>query len=433
MLQALSDASGIRLVNLADFEPNHEVASLIPPKIAERLTVTPSVGGRHHPARGLQLPGAHPVVARGGVPARQAARAVGGARVPDPRLDRHRLQEAAGHPVRGAARSPRPHPAAAGAGAGARSRAAARAPSPKRCRPKSRPEGRPAAAPTAAELVEATTLEESLTLHMVERLAQSVIEEPILLEVKKPPQGSAGPRHPPCRPRCTRCPPSRPGPGTGWRRWCSTPAATRPTPRQRSSPPRATRAAGPGRRSAGLGLEAAAAGGARAGRAAVAPPQAPASRASSRRRTRPGAYPTRPTRWARRRRRRRAPRRASCRRRPGPGRTRSRPRRRSGRWSALHAAAAGRGGRPRVRGARASPSGRSPRPASSSRRPRATASTSSTWRCATPAAPSTSSPPSRWCAGPRWAGTPAARPPSPGSSASSRFPSTPRRCSAPWR
>src|SRR5438067_10174105 len=46
MLQALSDVSGVRLVNLADFEPNFEVSGLIPPKIAERLNVVPlSVDG----------------------------------------------------------------------------------------------------------------------------------------------------------------------------------------------------------------------------------------------------------------------------------------------------------------------------------------------------------------------------------------------------
>ncbi|MFZ5467798.1 MAG: FrgA protein [Myxococcota bacterium] len=41
MLQALADVSGIRLVNLSDFEPNPEMAALIPPKLADRLSVTP--------------------------------------------------------------------------------------------------------------------------------------------------------------------------------------------------------------------------------------------------------------------------------------------------------------------------------------------------------------------------------------------------------
>lgn len=41
MLQALADVSGLRLVNLSDFEPNHEVAPLLPLKISRRLSVVP--------------------------------------------------------------------------------------------------------------------------------------------------------------------------------------------------------------------------------------------------------------------------------------------------------------------------------------------------------------------------------------------------------
>jgi HEAT repeat protein len=41
ILQAVADVTGQRLVNLADFEANHDVASYIPPKIAERLGVVP--------------------------------------------------------------------------------------------------------------------------------------------------------------------------------------------------------------------------------------------------------------------------------------------------------------------------------------------------------------------------------------------------------
>ncbi|MGQ0503899.1 MAG: FrgA protein, partial [Myxococcaceae bacterium] len=41
VLQALADVSGYRLVNLADFEPNEEIAPLIPPKIAERMGIVP--------------------------------------------------------------------------------------------------------------------------------------------------------------------------------------------------------------------------------------------------------------------------------------------------------------------------------------------------------------------------------------------------------
>ncbi len=41
ILQALADVSGLRLVNLSDFEPNHEVAPLLPLKISRRLSVVP--------------------------------------------------------------------------------------------------------------------------------------------------------------------------------------------------------------------------------------------------------------------------------------------------------------------------------------------------------------------------------------------------------
>ena len=46
MLQAISDVSGVRLVNLADFEPNAEAGPLRPFKMARQLNVVPlSVDG----------------------------------------------------------------------------------------------------------------------------------------------------------------------------------------------------------------------------------------------------------------------------------------------------------------------------------------------------------------------------------------------------
>ncbi|WP_257452484.1 GspE/PulE/PilB domain-containing protein [Archangium lipolyticum] len=58
VLQALGDASGQRPVNLADFEPNADVASFIPPKIAERLCVVPLSldGSTLHVACGYPVP-----------------------------------------------------------------------------------------------------------------------------------------------------------------------------------------------------------------------------------------------------------------------------------------------------------------------------------------------------------------------------------------
>ncbi len=58
MLQALSDVSGMRLVNLADFEPNAEAGPMLPLKISRRLTVVPlSVDGNIlHLAVGYPVP-----------------------------------------------------------------------------------------------------------------------------------------------------------------------------------------------------------------------------------------------------------------------------------------------------------------------------------------------------------------------------------------
>jgi hypothetical protein len=58
MLQALSDVSGMRLVNLADFEPNAEAGPMLPLKISRRLTVVPlSVDGNVlHLACGYPVP-----------------------------------------------------------------------------------------------------------------------------------------------------------------------------------------------------------------------------------------------------------------------------------------------------------------------------------------------------------------------------------------
>jgi hypothetical protein len=58
VLQALGGASGLRPVNLADFEPNADVAAFIPPKIAERLCVVPLSldGNTLHVACGYPVP-----------------------------------------------------------------------------------------------------------------------------------------------------------------------------------------------------------------------------------------------------------------------------------------------------------------------------------------------------------------------------------------
>lgn len=58
LLNLLGEASAFRPVNLADFEPNAEVATFIPPKIAERLCVVPLSldGNTLHVACGFPVP-----------------------------------------------------------------------------------------------------------------------------------------------------------------------------------------------------------------------------------------------------------------------------------------------------------------------------------------------------------------------------------------
>ncbi|WP_450097574.1 GspE/PulE/PilB domain-containing protein, partial [Stigmatella hybrida] len=58
LLELLGEVSGYRPVNLADFEPNSDVATFIPPKIADRLCVVPlSLDGNSlHVACGYPVP-----------------------------------------------------------------------------------------------------------------------------------------------------------------------------------------------------------------------------------------------------------------------------------------------------------------------------------------------------------------------------------------
>ncbi|MDQ3266804.1 MAG: FrgA protein, partial [Myxococcota bacterium] len=166
LLQALGEASGFRAVNLADFEPNPEVATLIPPKIADRLCVAPlSVEGPvlhivcGYPVRKVELDEVAFLLGK------QLELWVGlEVRVRDwisiiykqPLAARFTALLAQGEPV------PAVEPEAP---------VAAPAQVPPR--------------PPANVPVEETTLEDSLSLEMVERLARTVAEEPIPLEVRK--------------------------------------------------------------------------------------------------------------------------------------------------------------------------------------------------------------------------------------------------------
>ncbi|HVE85873.1 MAG TPA: FrgA protein [Myxococcales bacterium] len=251
LLQAMSDASSYRPVNLADFEPNRDVAGLIPPKIAERLCVAPlsTDGPSLHVACGYPVRKAEldevafllgkqlelwvaiearirdwiatiykqPLGARYSAllvnidPSRPAPPAT-----PAPRPAAPEPPKAAA-PAPAPAQAPRPE---------SRPMRATAAPPPTRPpapelgpepptpvedviphqlddepptppRPPPRPlEPTPAPPPPARppqpapplQLVEETTLEDALTAEMVDRLARSVAEEPIPLDVKKAPR-----------------------------------------------------------------------------------------------------------------------------------------------------------------------------------------------------------------------------------------------------
>jgi len=178
VLQALGDASGLRPVNLADFEPNADVASFIPPKIAERLCVVP-----------LSLDGSTLHVACGYPVPRKELEEVGfllgkplelwvatEVRVREwisviyrqPLAQRYSALLASLDPERMGAAAPAKAPAPAPA-----------APAP----------AAPAPAPKPAVADEAV-----LTLEMVERLARSVASEPIPIETRQPAAPPAQPQ-----------------------------------------------------------------------------------------------------------------------------------------------------------------------------------------------------------------------------------------------
>ena len=178
LLQAVGEASGLRAVNLADFEPNPEVAALIPPKIADRLCVAPlSVEGPvlhivcGYPVRKTELDEEAFLLGK------QLELWVGlEVRIRDwishiykqPLAARFTALLAQGEPAPAAPPEPEPPPPPVAVDA-----------------------------KTGKKLVEETTLEDSLTHEMVERLAREVAEEPIPLEVRKRPAEPqrADPRH----------------------------------------------------------------------------------------------------------------------------------------------------------------------------------------------------------------------------------------------
>ncbi len=186
ILQALSDVSGHRLVNLADFEPNAEVATLIPPKIAERMGIVPlSVDEDSlHVACSYPVPTSELNEVGFLLGKRLELWIAIEARIRDwvstiyktPLPQRYVSLLSTLDPQRG-------------------STAHTQAPPP--APPQQAPE------PVSVEDEvggDEASLEETLTRDMVERLAMNVIEEPIPLEVRKAPRNPDPPRSPAVNP-----------------------------------------------------------------------------------------------------------------------------------------------------------------------------------------------------------------------------------------
>lgn len=213
VLHALGEASALRPVNLADFEPNADVASFIPPKIADRLCVVPLSldGNTLHVACGYPVPKKEleevgfllgkplelwvatevrvrewiSVIYRQPLAPRYSALLAS-------------LEGNSAAPPVAAQPAPAPAPAAPAPKPAA---AAAPAPAPKpAAAPAPAPPPKPAADDAAA-----------LTLDMVERLARSVAAEPIALEKMAPAAPPAQPQPQPQPQRATTVPPQAAG------------------------------------------------------------------------------------------------------------------------------------------------------------------------------------------------------------------------------
>jgi len=176
LLNALSETAGVQKVNLADFEPNPEVASFIPPKLAERLCAVPLSldGSTLHVACGYPVPKAE-LDEVGFLLGKQLVLWVAlEVRIRDwiatiykaPLPARYANLLAQLDPTRPVASAPEPEP-------------------------------------------------EGLTPQFVERLAQAVVEEPIPLEVRKRPAGEGAPPQTAASIRRALTPPEFKAPGGG--------------------------------------------------------------------------------------------------------------------------------------------------------------------------------------------------------------------------
>ncbi|WP_224242219.1 GspE/PulE/PilB domain-containing protein [Hyalangium gracile] len=188
LLALLGEASGFRPVNLADFEPNAEVATFIPPKIAERLCVVPLSldGNTLHVACGFPVPRKEldevgfllgkPLELWVATEARVREWVAAVYKQPLPERFANLIAILNGKP---AAPAPAPAPAAAAA-----------------------PSGPPPPPPEALEDDEG-----SLTPAMVERLARSVAAEPLPIDGKKNESAPAAAAPAPAPPAASSVPP----------------------------------------------------------------------------------------------------------------------------------------------------------------------------------------------------------------------------------
>jgi len=213
LLQALGEVSSCRPVNLADFEPNQEIGPLIPPKIADRLCVVPlsTDGPALHVACGYPVKKAELDEVAFLLGKQMELWVAIEARVRDWISAVYRQPLGARYVALLANIDPsRPPASAAGASAGGAAPpvlgpepptpvenvvpqplddvpSTPPSPPPKPLTPSvPQPTSRP-----ATPLVEDQTLEDALTAEMLDRLAQSVAEEPIPLEVRKAPRPAA--------------------------------------------------------------------------------------------------------------------------------------------------------------------------------------------------------------------------------------------------
>ncbi len=214
LLAALGEVANAKPVQLADFEPNLEVAPLIPPKIADRLCVVPlSVDGSIlHVACSYPLP-------------RKELDEI--AFLLGKQLELWvALEVRIRDWIHALYKAPLP----------VRYASLLAALDPNRRPPAPPPKLEPVAPKQAPGYVEETTLEDALTRDMVDRIARAVAEEPIPLDVVKRPSRPPEAPPAPARPAAQVAPPPPPAAAMAPSR-----ATPPPPPAAALTPPRAGR------------------------------------------------------------------------------------------------------------------------------------------------------------------------------------------------